>query len=139
MIVKVAFSVLVRKKRKQSQFLKTKLGFIRMESCECPITQEIFEDPVIGEDGHTYERKAITDWLRKNGTSPMTRQPMSIDTLRTNHVVKQMIEEYITITASSIALPTELLILEKPDKNQYFKDLVKQSMKLNGSIERIHP
>jgi hypothetical protein len=74
-----------------------------MESCKCPITQEIFKDPVIGEDGHTYERKTITDWLRKNGTSPITRQPMDINTLRTNHVVKQMIEELRTTSQSQQA------------------------------------
>jgi hypothetical protein len=71
-----------------------------MESCKCLITQEIFKDPVMGDDGHTYERKAITDWLRKNGTSPITRQPMDINTLRTNHVVKQMIEELRTTSQS---------------------------------------
>lgn len=47
----------------------------------------------MGDDGHTYERKAITEWLTKTGTSPMTRQPMTIDSLRTNFMVKKMIEE----------------------------------------------
>ena len=30
------------------------------------------EDPVVIADRHTYERKAITAWLAKNNTSPMT-------------------------------------------------------------------
>ena len=38
----------------------------------CPITSEIMEDPVVTADGHTYERKAITAWLAKSNTSPMT-------------------------------------------------------------------
>ena len=38
----------------------------------CPITQEVFEDPVIWVDGHTYSRTAITQWLRSHDTSPMT-------------------------------------------------------------------
>ncbi|NEJ83202.1 hypothetical protein GR268_42755, partial [Rhizobium leguminosarum] len=29
------------------------------DECFCPITQEIMEDPVIAQDGHTYERTAI--------------------------------------------------------------------------------
>lgn len=62
----------------------------------CPITNKTFEDPVVGDDGHTYERKAITNWLTKNPTSPMTRQPMNIASLRTNHAVKQMVEELKT-------------------------------------------
>ncbi len=39
----------------------------------CPITSEIMEDPVICEDGFTYERSAISAWfLRDKKTSPMT-------------------------------------------------------------------
>ena len=30
----------------------------------CPITSEIMTDPVSTEDGFTYERAAITEWLR---------------------------------------------------------------------------
>ncbi len=40
----------------------------------CPITQEPFTDPVVAEDGHTYDRQAITRWLASNKTSPMTRE-----------------------------------------------------------------
>ena len=29
----------------------------------CPITGDIMKDPVIGSDGHTYERSAIEQWL----------------------------------------------------------------------------
>jgi serine/threonine protein kinase len=71
-----------------------------MDSCKCPITDEIFEDPVVGDDGHTYERKAITEWLTKNGTSPITRQPMNIDSLKTNYTVKKMIEELRSVPQS---------------------------------------
>ncbi|CAF1263459.1 unnamed protein product [Rotaria sordida] len=47
-----------------------------MDSCKCPITNEVFEDPVIGDDGHTYEGKAITEWLTKNGTKrPLNQAP----------------------------------------------------------------
>lgn len=67
-----------------------------MDACKCPITDETFEDPVVGDDGHTYERKAITDWLTKNQTSPMTREPMDINSLRTNYAVKKIIEEWKT-------------------------------------------
>jgi len=64
-----------------------------MESYKCPITHKIFEDPVISDDGHTYERKAIEDHIRQHGISPITKEPISIDTLKTNHIVKRMIEE----------------------------------------------
>ncbi|CAF1140225.1 unnamed protein product [Rotaria sordida] len=73
-----------------------------MDSCKCPITNEIFEDPVVGDDGHTYERKAVTEWLTRNGTSPITRQPMNIDSLKPNYTVKKMIEEL-----RSVSLPQQ--------------------------------
>ena len=38
----------------------------------CPITAEIMTDPVCTLDGFTYERKAITEWLRTSDTSPAT-------------------------------------------------------------------
>ena len=39
----------------------------------CPITQEVFRDPVIAEDGHTYERTAILRWFQTGQTrSPTT-------------------------------------------------------------------
>uniref|UniRef100_A0A7S4DHB5 U-box domain-containing protein n=2 Tax=Lotharella globosa TaxID=91324 RepID=A0A7S4DHB5_9EUKA len=38
----------------------------------CPLTHEVFQDPVITKDGHTYERKAITIWFQSHATSPMT-------------------------------------------------------------------
>ena len=48
---------------------------------QCPITLDIFCDPVLAKDGYTYERKAIQDWIRNHGTSPMTREPLLIEQL----------------------------------------------------------
>ena len=35
------------------------------DSLLCPITLEIFRDPVVAKDGHTYERQAIVEWIGK--------------------------------------------------------------------------
>ncbi|CAF3369112.1 unnamed protein product [Rotaria socialis] len=64
------------------------------DTLKCPITFELFRDPVTGQDGHTYERDAIITWLQKNGASPQTREPMTIDSLRPNHIVKQLVDEF---------------------------------------------
>ena len=40
----------------------------------CPITHGVMEDPVMAEDGQTYEREAITEWVRRKGISPITRE-----------------------------------------------------------------
>ena len=37
----------------------------------CPITQELMADPVIAEDGNTYERAKVLEWMQNNSTSPL--------------------------------------------------------------------
>ena len=60
----------------------------------CPITLTLMHDPVIGPDGHSYERSAIVQWLRTNPHSPLTRQPMTASSLQTNYSLKTAIERY---------------------------------------------
>ncbi|PON93899.1 E3 ubiquitin ligase [Trema orientale] len=62
----------------------------------CPITGQIFCDPVTLETGQTYERKAIQEWLKRgNTTCPITRQPLSASTLpKTNYVLKRLITSW---------------------------------------------
>lgn len=49
-------------------------------------------DPVIASDGHTYEREAITRWLRSNRRSPKTGATMTdTATLIPNHTLKAAI------------------------------------------------
>ena len=52
------------------------------DSLTCPITLQIFRDPVIAGDGHAYERAAISRWILEYGTSPLTRASLNIDELR---------------------------------------------------------
>ena len=60
----------------------------------CPITLTLMRDPVIGPDGHSYERTAITQWLQTNPHSPLTRQPMTVQMLQSNYSLKTAIERY---------------------------------------------
>ncbi|KAL0553368.1 hypothetical protein IC582_007262 [Cucumis melo] len=58
----------------------------------CPITGQIFSDPVTLETGQTYERRAIQEWLKRgNTTCPITRQPLSSTVMpKTNYVLKRL-------------------------------------------------
>ena len=61
------------------------------EDITCPITHEIFIDPVILEgDGYTYERTAIEKWLRSNSTSPSTGAAIKRNGLIPNYLVRQL-------------------------------------------------
>ncbi|CAD6233612.1 unnamed protein product [Miscanthus lutarioriparius] len=59
----------------------------------CPITSQVFDDPVTLETGQTYERRAIQEWLdRGNTTCPITRQRLHGAQLpKTNYVLKRLI------------------------------------------------
>ncbi|XP_047325164.1 putative E3 ubiquitin-protein ligase LIN-1 [Impatiens glandulifera] len=73
--------------------LSEKLSQARPKDFVCPITGQIFDDPVTLETGQTYERRAIEEWMNRGNTScPITRQPLSASTLpKTNYVLKRLI------------------------------------------------
>jgi hypothetical protein len=60
----------------------------------CPITQELFVDPVVIESGHTFERAAIAQWLAQNPTCPKTRQRVSADALTPNFAIRQAVASF---------------------------------------------
>ncbi len=54
----------------------------------CPITREIMDDPVVTPSMQRYERAAIEDWIRRNGTCPLTKERLRIDQLKPDFLVK---------------------------------------------------
>jgi len=64
------------------------------DSLICPITFQLFRDPVLAQDGHTYEREAIVKWLEKGGRSPLTNQPLSLEHLYPNYAIKKAIDYF---------------------------------------------
>jgi hypothetical protein len=67
---------------------------LRATAFLCAITQELPFDPVLAADGHIYEKKAITEWLERKKTSPLTNQPMC-DVLRPAVGVRNAIEAHV--------------------------------------------
>ncbi|KAJ8479726.1 hypothetical protein OPV22_023453 [Ensete ventricosum] len=63
----------------------------------CPITSNLFDDPVTLETGQTYERRAIKEWLdHGNSTCPITRQKLQSSQLpKTNYVLKRLIGSWV--------------------------------------------
>lgn len=60
----------------------------------CPITQELMVEPVVTQDGQTYERHAIEYWLKDHDTSPLTGQTLLHKDLTANLVLRGMIREW---------------------------------------------
>ena len=58
----------------------------------CPITLDVFKDPVTDNHGHTFEEEAIKEHLQKDAKCPLNREP--IQTLSPNLLIKETIESY---------------------------------------------
>ena len=63
-------------------------------SWHCPISMEVFRDPVVCACGHTFERACIEAWLRKNDTSPATGEILPHKNLVPNHTLRSDIAEW---------------------------------------------
>jgi hypothetical protein len=83
----------------------------------CPITQTVMTDPVIGNDGITYERDAITQWLQSHNTSPVTRNIMSLN-LIPNIALRNTIQDYFKQnTTNGFAQSTQIQSIQKQSTN----------------------
>lgn len=52
------------------------------------ITFEPMHDPVITKNGHSYERATLYEHLKRSPTDPLTRDPLTINDLRSNYGLK---------------------------------------------------
>ena len=76
------------------------LGLETEDGCEppdefvCSIMHELMQDPVIASDGHTYERKAIMQWMKRKATSPKSGEPLELNAVFPNHAMRRQIREW---------------------------------------------
>jgi U-box domain len=61
----------------------------------CPLTLSVMIDPVLTRHGHSYEREAIMQWIaRDTGLCPMTRKPLRLSDMITNHHLRAQIHRW---------------------------------------------
>lgn len=66
----------------------------------CPITTELFIDPVVAVDGHTYSRAPIEMWLKRSKLSPMTGNELSSLALTSNTWAGAAVSIWCTIQSA---------------------------------------
>lgn len=69
----------------------------------CPITLEVMRDPVIDNEGNTYEREAILKWIHRKHTSPITRAPLHESDLTVNRAIYNLIHSAESIASCAIS------------------------------------
>lgn len=92
----------------------------------CPISGEIFKDPVIASDGFTYEREMIEKWLEWNDTSPLTNMQLINFELFPNLTVKKLVSDFLELEKTEnkhVILELENIdVNNKSHRNNMFKD-----------------
>lgn len=103
-------------------FKKEEFKEIDFEDLYCPITGSIFLDPVITEDGFTYEKEAIEKWFTTNNRSPTTNLVIN-KSLFPNRLIKTYIVN----------------LLEKYPSLQKYQYNISQSINDNISNDDLYP
>mmetsp|Transcript_12090 Transcript_12090/g.14395 ORF Transcript_12090/g.14395 Transcript_12090/m.14395 type:complete len:818 (-) Transcript_12090:74-2527(-) len=113
---------------------------LQLSSLLCPISMEPMTEPVLCEDGHTYNKSSIELWMKMEGNylnkvndkvkSPLNGKLMG-KTLRPNDFVRKLLEEY----AEQIHNLKALDVVEAKDKG---KGDVSVPRQLPKSVVSIH-
>lgn len=83
------------KERKKKKSKKKRKGEEPNPEFCCPINYDLMEDPVIvRQSGCTYERSAIVEWIKENGTCPNTRAVITVNDLIPNRTLRKAIENW---------------------------------------------
>ena len=61
----------------------------------CPITSDVMKDPVVADDGNSYERAAIERWFQSHSTSPLTNVVLVSNKIVPNRALKSLIDSYM--------------------------------------------
>ncbi|WJX60268.1 RING-type E3 ubiquitin transferase [Trifolium repens] len=66
---------------------------------QCPISRELFRDPVIAPSGASYERRAILDYIQKaapgKAIDPSTRLPLRECQLYSNLALREAVDDFL--------------------------------------------
>ncbi|XP_056611899.1 uncharacterized protein LOC130428073 isoform X4 [Triplophysa dalaica] len=60
----------------------------------CPLSKQMFVDPVKNKYGIVYERKAIEEWLKTNQIDPVMRKPLSSGDLKQDTNIKRAVQQF---------------------------------------------
>lgn len=90
----------VAAKQAAEEHAKEILQRVPRDELVCPITQELFEHPVVACDGFTYERAAIEKHFQRRRVSPKTNLPIESTAIIHNHTVHSLVADWVEEQAS---------------------------------------
>lgn len=116
----------------------------------CPLTLEVFTDPLMSKYGHNFERQAILEWLAQGSTGcPITRQPLTPSMLFPNASLRVRVRSWqresnlpvscVGLEESSCADTNKLVISIDSLENEVGSSMGHvSSLRHEGTIQRLH-
>ena len=106
----------------------------------CPISCALFKDPVVCQDGVTYERQYIDQWLQNSKTSPITREEISDTTQYRNIALKSAMDEFKEFTRDKMDTLNKLKKSEDAQNKLLLamtttKKMLNAAMKMNNKLK----
>jgi len=101
----------------------------------CPITLDIMNEPVICNDGYTYEKNMIINL--PNSISPITRKLIDKNNLIPNRNLKDAIERYKLSQSHSVLQNQKITNMNKLEKFEYEQKIKKQELQNKINNERL--
>lgn len=106
----------------------------------CPISCALFKDPVVCQDGVTYERQYIDQWLQNSNTSPITREEISDTTQYRNIALKSAMDEFKEFTRDKMDTLNKLKKSEDAQNKLLLamtttKKMLNAAMKMNNKLK----
>ncbi len=78
------------------------------DDLRCPISYELFEDPVLASDGFNYERRQIEKWFENHRTSPKTNARLKHRRIYPNHLLRARCLEWKASHSTDAGLKKQL-------------------------------
>ena len=104
------------------------MTFVIPNEYVCPISLELMKDPIICNDGYTYERNSIMNL--KNNISPITREILYINNLIPNRALKDAIDRFL-LTQKQEILDNNV----KLNYNNKEEEFIKKEFELKKEFE----
>ena len=90
-----------RPKAKTNSQILEELGITdHQRDMECTLSHQVFDDPVIADDNHTYERAYIEGYFascKGRVISPLTNEPLANTQLRPHLQLRKVVEAYVEV------------------------------------------
>jgi hypothetical protein len=103
------------------------------EYFECPLCINILKDPVLfPKGGHTFCRSCVTESLVTSETCPTCRERLTIDSLISNRLINNMIED-LEVKCLSVPFLAEDQVRKSKRMKLGFKEFCEWTGKLNGA------